>query len=151
MPRRVPGIAPWRAPRVTFEVRRARDPEFTLCEFLAASQLEFFRTWISFRVRGFDSTGRCSTSAKETMNTAELIEYAASPEAELLQLQLEIARRPEELAQSRASEGSESDDRTSRIARPDVAGISEFARASGGGTRLRGEWSNPAASCRHPI
>ena len=62
------------------------------------------------------------------MNTAELIEYAASPEAELLQLQLEIARRADELAQSRAGDGSESDDRNcwikaekevlSRIAEP---------------------------------
>ena len=45
------------------------------------------------------------------MNTAELIEYAASPEAEWLQLQLEIARRADELAQSRAAHGSEDDDR----------------------------------------
>ena len=62
------------------------------------------------------------------MNTAELIEYAVSPEAELLQLQLEIARRADELAQSRAGDGSERDDRNcwikaekevlSRIAEP---------------------------------
>ena len=45
------------------------------------------------------------------MNTAELIEYAVSPEADLLQLQLEIARRADELAQSRAGNGSGSDDR----------------------------------------
>lgn len=45
------------------------------------------------------------------MNTAELIEYAVSPEADLLQLQLEIARRADELAQSRASNDGGNDDR----------------------------------------
>ena len=65
------------------------------------------------------------------MNTAELIGHAVSPEAELLQLQLEIARRADELAQSRAGNRSRKSDRNcwieaekevlSRIAEPALA------------------------------
>lgn len=44
------------------------------------------------------------------MHTVELVEYAGSPEAELLRWQLEIARRADELMQSRSSARQGGDD-----------------------------------------
>jgi hypothetical protein len=44
------------------------------------------------------------------MDTAQLIEHAVSPGADLLPVQLQIARRADEIAQSRSGTRSGSDD-----------------------------------------